>query len=133
MLFRALDIAMSGAQLSRTWMDAIADNVANSNTVRPAGEEPFRARLVAARALEARDGSGMGVAVDSILLSNAQPTLTYDPTNPLADEAGMVTRPVVDMGQQMTDLILASRSYEANLSVVDRVRETYMAALRIGR
>ena len=39
---------------------------------------------------------------------------------------------MVDLGQQMTDLILASRSYEANLSVVDRVRETYMAALRIG-
>jgi flagellar basal-body rod protein FlgC len=43
-----------------------------------------------------------------------------------------VTRPVVDLGQQMTDLVMASRSYEANLAVVDRVRDTYMAALRIG-
>ncbi len=133
MLFAALDIAMSGAQLSRTWMDAIADNVANVNTVRPAGEEPFRARLVVAKALEARDGTGMGVAVDSIVLSDAEAMVTYDPGNPMADANGLVTRPVVDMGKQMTDLILASRSYEANLSVVDRVRESYMAALRIGR
>jgi len=133
MLFRALDIAMSGAQLSRSWMDAIADNVANVNTVRPPGEEPFRARLVVARALEARDGTGMGVEVDSILLAGGEAPVSYDPGNPMADERGLVTRPVVDMGQQMTDLILASRSYEANLSVVDRVRETYMAALRIGR
>ncbi len=132
MLFNALDIAMSGALVSRTWMDAISDNVANASTVRPAGEEPFRARLVVARAVRDADGTARGVTVDSILESQDQAVITYDPANPLADEAGYVTRPVVDLGQQMTDLILASRSYEANLAVVDRVRETYLAALRIG-
>lgn len=133
MMFRTLDIAMSGAQVSRTWMDAIADNVANINTVRPAGEEPFRARLVVARAVRNGDGVGDGVAVDSIIAAGGDPARVFDPRNPLADEFGLVTRPVVDLGQQMTDLILASRSYEANLAVVDRVRDTYMAALRIGR
>lgn len=133
MLFDALDIAMSGTRLSRTWMNAIADNVANVNTVRPADEEPFRARLVVARALEARDGTGTGVAVDSIVLTDRDPVTSYEPGNPLADEQGLVTRAVVDLGQEMTDLILASRSYEANLSVVDRVRDTYQAALRIGQ
>ena len=133
MMFNSLDIAMSGALTSRVWMDAISDNVANANTVRPADEEPFRARLVVARAVRAADGTAHGVAVDSIVESQDDPILVYDPSSPLADEDGLVTRPVVDLGQQMTDLILASRSYEANLSVVDRVRETYMAALRIGR
>ncbi len=132
MLFNALDIAMSGAQVSRTWMDAISDNVANANTIRPAGEEPFRARLVVARAVRDADGTARGVTVDSIVQSQALPITTFEPGNPLADANGYVTRPVVDLGQQMTDLILASRSYEANLSVVDRVRDTYLAALRIG-
>lgn len=132
MMFNTLDIAITGARVSRTWMDAIANNVANVNTVRPAGEEPFRARLVVARALRTGDGIGKGVAVDSIVLATGDPARVFDPSNPLADERGMVTRPVVDLGQQMTDLIIASRSYEANLSVVDRVRDTYMAALRIG-
>lgn len=132
MMFNSLDIAMSGASLSRVWMDAISDNVANANTVRPAGEEPFRARLVVARAVRDTAGTAHGVTVDSIVESEDQPVVVYSPGHPLADENGLVTRPVVDLGQQMTDLILASRSYEANLSVVDRVRETYMAALRIG-
>lgn len=132
MMFNALDIAMSGAGVSRVWMDAISDNVANVNTVRPADEEPFRARLVVARSVRDAAGTAHGVAVDSIVESQNEPQVIYDPASPLADEYGLVTRPVVDLGQQMTDLILASRSYEANLSVVDRVRESYMAALRIG-
>lgn len=133
MMFSSLDIAMTGAGVSRVWMDAISDNVANANTVRPAGEEPFRARLVVARAVRGSDGTAHGVTVDSIVEDQRQAALTYEPGNPLADENGLVTRPVVDIGQQMTDLILASRGYEANLSVVDRVRDTYMAALRIGQ
>jgi flagellar basal-body rod protein FlgC len=47
-MFGALDRASSGAHVSNVWMDAIADNVANVNTVRPAGQEPFRARQVLA-------------------------------------------------------------------------------------
>lgn len=133
MLFNALDISMSGAMVSRMWMDAISDNVANVNTVRPADEEPFRARLVVARAVRDADGTPRGVTVDSILEAGGQPAQVYDPSSPLADENGLVTRPVVDLGQEMTDLVLASRSYEANLAVIDRVRDTYMAALRIGQ
>lgn len=133
MLFNSLDIAMSGAILSRTWMDAVSDNVANVNTVRPADEEPFRARLVVARSERAADGTPMGVQVDSIVESAENPGLVYDPRHPYANEDGLIVRPVVDLGQQMTDLVLASRSYEANLSVIDRVRDTYMAALRIGQ
>ena len=132
-MFSSLDIAMSGASVSRVWMDAISDNVANANTVRPPEEEPFRARLVVARAVRDNQGGAHGVTVDSIVEHGDQPTVVYSPNHPLADENGLLTRPVVDIGQQMTDLILASRSYEANLSVVDRVRETYLAALRIGQ
>ena len=132
MMFNSLDIAMSGASVSRMWMDAIADNVANLNTVRPSDEEPYRARFVVARSVRDSDGTARGVTVDSIVESEREHVVFYDPGNPLADEFGMVTRPVDDMAEQMTDLILASRSYEANLAVVDRMRDTYMAALRIG-
>ncbi len=133
MLFQALDSAMSGAFVSRSWMDAISDNVANVNTVRPGDQEPFRARLVIAEAVRDSHGVAKGVRVAGIREAEGEPTLVYDPRNPLADENGLVVQPVVDLGQQMTDLVLASRTYQANLSVVDRVRDTYMAALRIGQ
>lgn len=132
MMFNSLNIAMSGASLSRVWMDAIADNVANINTVRPTDEDPYRARFVVARSVRDNDGVAGGVVADSIVEAQGDAPLSYDPGHPFADANGLVKRPIVDMGQQMTDLVLAARSYEANLAVVDRMRDTYMAALRIG-
>ena len=132
-MFGALDTAVSGATTGRVWLDAIADNVANSNTVRPAGEEPFRARLVVARSLGQPGEIGAGVGVESVELSQAQSQLVYDPDNPLADADGNVTRPVVDMSEEMTNLVMAQRFYQVNLTVMTSAREAYMKALEIGR
>lgn len=126
--FHVLDIAASGADLGRTWLDAIAHNVANLNTVNPPGEEPFRAKLVIAREVP-----GDGVAVAGTDEASGTPPEVYDPTHPLADENGVVTRPVVDLAGQMADLIAAQRSYQANLSVIRSGREAYESALRLGR
>ena len=57
-MFGALDAAASGVSLGQTWMDTIGDNVANLNTVRPAGQEPYRAQLVVARSLPGTQGVG---------------------------------------------------------------------------
>lgn len=127
-MFGALDAAASGVTLSRVWMDATSDNVANANTVRPAGEEPFRARLVVA---QSREGLG-GVTAAGIRERAGEPDVLYDPDNPLADEQGYVTRPRVDLTDEMTNMMMASRLYQANLSVMQQARDTYSAALRIG-
>jgi flagellar basal-body rod protein FlgC len=132
-MFGALDTAVSGATTGRVWLDAIADNVANSNTVRPAGEEPFRARLVVARSLGQPGEIGTGVGVESVELSQAKPQVVYDPDNPLADAEGNVTRPAVDMGEEMTNLVMAQRFYQVNLSVLSAARDAYTKALEIGR
>lgn len=132
-MFQALDTAMSGATLSRFWMDAIADNVANVNTIKPNDEEPFRARLVVAEAVRGADGQRQGVRVREVLVDGSEPAKIWSPGHPYADENGMVTRPVVDLSVEMTNMIMANRSYQANLAVVDRVRDSYIAALRIGQ
>src|SRR2546423_15691276 len=117
-MFSTLDTAVTGAATGQTWLNAISDNVANSNTVRPAGEEPFRARLVVARSLGQPGEIGTGVGVESVELNQSQPQTVYDPDNPLADEKGNVTRPVVDMSEEMTNLVMAQRFYQVNLSVL---------------
>lgn len=132
-LFRAIDNAVSGATVARVFMDATADNVANVNTIYAADEEPFRARLVVAEAVRGTDGTRQGAKVTGIALSELEPLLVYDPGNPFADETGMVKRPAVDLSVEMTNMIIANRSYQANLAVVDRVRSSYEAALRIGQ
>ena len=57
----------------------------------------------------------------------------YDPGHPDADANGYVRYPDVDMGMQMGQLIMAQRGYEANLTVVDRAKDAYEAALQLGR
>lgn len=128
-MFGALDTAHTGMHLGRVWLDAVSDNVANLNTVRAAGEEPFRARLVVA---QARPGQA-GVQVAGIELKGGDPVVVYDPENPLADEGGYVTRPQVDLSEEMTHMLVSQRMYQANLSMMQQARDTYSAALNIGR
>lgn len=131
-LFDALDMAVSGARVSRVWIDAIADNVANINTDRPGDAEPFRARMVQVAAVERGSGRPGGARVVSIQDRPGQTALVYDPYNPIADERGLVAKAHVDLGVEMTNLLIANRSYQANLRVVEHARDTYRSALQIG-
>lgn len=126
--FPALEMSASGARLADNWLNAIANNIANSNTIRPAGQEPFRAQQIVAEP----DANG-GVRIADVVEKEDAPEVFYDPGNPLADSEGYVTRPVVDMTEEMTGLIVAQRLYQANLSVHQTVRDTYRSALNIGR
>jgi flagellar basal-body rod protein FlgC len=131
-MFDAMDTAVSGATAQRVWLDAIADNVANINTVHPAGEEPFRARLVYMTEQKDSDGSGAGVKVNSIVEHGEQAPMVFDPNHPFADENGNVSLSNVDLGVEMTNMLLAQRGYQANLRVVEQARDTYRSALQMG-
>ena len=128
-VFGALDAASTGVQLGRVWMDATANNVANVNTVRPAGQPPFRAQEVVASSLPGL----AGVTVSGIVAEGGAPDVVYDPENPLADANGNVTRPKVDLTTEMTNMMLSTRLYQANLSVMKQAEESYRSALDIGK
>jgi flagellar basal-body rod protein FlgC len=131
-VFEALSVNGTGMNVHQRWMDALSDNIANINTVRPTGEDAFQARYVVAEAIE--DGrTGAGVRVADVALGSAEGRLVYQPDHPLADGRGYVRLPDIDMGEQMTDLIMAQRGYQANLSSLDRVRASYQAAIQMGR
>jgi flagellar basal-body rod protein FlgC len=73
------------------------------------------------------------VAVTGIALGPASGTEVYDPSSPLADAKGLVREPDVDMGEQMSDMMMAQRGYEMNLAVISRAQSAYQAALSIGQ
>jgi flagellar basal-body rod protein FlgC len=131
-MFEALGISGSGMRVHRTWMDAISDNIANVNTVRSTSDEPFQARYVIAQSIE-NGGVGGGVQVAGVELSKDATKLVYDPSHPLADARGMVQMANVDLGEQMTTIIMAQRGYQANISAMDRVRQAYQAAIQMGK
>jgi flagellar basal-body rod protein FlgC len=131
-IFSAIGIAGTGVTVHRKWLDAVADNLSNINTVRSTSDEAFRARYVVAQAVDYGAGTG-GVQVGGIELGDPEGRLTYEPDHPLADANGYVRRPDIDMASQMTQLMMAQRGYQANLAIVDRARDAYLAALQIGR
>ena len=131
-MFESIGISGSGMRVHRTWMDAISDNIANVNTVRSTSEEPFRARYVVAQAIE-NGGVGGGVQVAGVELTKESTRLVYDPSHPLADARGMVQMADVDLGEQMTSIIMAQRGYQANISAMDRAKQAYQAAIQMGK
>ena len=128
-IFGAIGIASTGATLYRKWLDAVSDNIANMNNAAPTNGPAFRERFIVAR--EAADGKG--VQVGGVQFGDAQGRMVYEPNNPLADDRGYVRYPDIDMSEQMGSLIMAQRGYQANLTVVDRAKTAYEAALQLGR
>ncbi len=127
-MFEALGMSGSGMGVHKQWMDAISDNIANVNTVRRTSETAFQARYVVAT-----EAAGGGVQTSGIALGSADGRLAYDPSHPLADADGLVRRPDVDLGEQLTTAIMAQRGYQANITQLDRVRQAYSAAINLGR
>jgi flagellar basal-body rod protein FlgC len=131
-LFGDLKIAGSGLFVYRKWMDALSDNIANINTVRGFDEPAFQERFVQAQSTDVA-GTGGGVKVGSIAYGSAEGRLRFDPDNPLANEDGYVRGPDMDLADQMTNMILAQRGYQANLASIERARNAYEAALGLGK
>lgn len=130
-MFGAFDVAGSGLRTTRKWLDAVSDNLANINTARRTDEDAFRARMIVAQANEY--GGAGGVRVAGAVFGDPDGRLVHDPANPRADEEGMVRLPDIDLSDQMTQLMIAQRGYQANLSVVERAKDAYQAALRLGQ
>jgi flagellar basal-body rod protein FlgC len=127
--FNAIGVAGTGVTVYRKWLDAVSDNIANIDNVSPTSQSAFQARYVVAQ--EAADGNG--AQVGGIAYGSAEGRLSYEPDNPLADSEGYVRRPDIDLGSQMAQMIMAQRAYQANLAVVDRARDSYTAAINLGK
>jgi len=127
--FNAIGVAGSGVTVYRKWLDAVSDNIANLDNTSRTSEKAFQARYIQAR--EAADGNG--AQVGGVTFGSAEGLIVHDPDNPLADNAGNVRKPDIDLGSQMAQMMMAQRAYQANLSVVDRAKESYTAAINLGK
>ncbi|MEZ5218314.1 MAG: flagellar basal body rod C-terminal domain-containing protein [Ilumatobacteraceae bacterium] len=131
--FAGIDVSRTGLGFDKYWLDTIAHNVANLNTVTAPGQEPFRARMVHAMPIDPDTSFGGGVYVSAVTNDPTDVPLYYDPDNVLADENGNVQGAVVDLSGQLGDMILASRSYQSNMSIFKDAREALEAATGLGR
>ncbi len=130
--FEALRIAGSGMTLHRKYLDAVSDNIANINTAAAPDQEAFKERFIVAQAVDYGSGTG-GVRVAGAAFGSGEGKLVYSPDNPLADEGGYVRMPDIDLGTQMTNLLIAQRGYQASISAISRATDAYTAALSLGK
>ena len=126
-----MGIAGTGLTVYRKWLDAVSDNIANMNNAsaheRGRLPGPLRRRPGRLRRQDARRTRSAACC----RASRGPARLRADP--PLADENGNVRYPDIDLGDQMSQLIMAQRGYQANLAVVDRARDAYQSALQLGK
>lgn len=134
-IFPVFQTAGSGLRTHRIWMDAVADNLANLNTIRPYDQAAFQARYVVAEAVRSDDsdpvGVGGGARPAAVLFGDPAGRVRYQPEHPYASPDGLVRYPAIDLSDQMTQLVMAQRAYQLNLAVVDRARDSYLQALQI--
>lgn len=131
--FAGIDVSRTGLGFNKYWLDTIAHNIANLNTTTTPGQDPFRARMVIAVPISPDSSFGGGVQVGAVVDQAGDPALTYSPENPLADEDGNVQQPVIDLAGQMGDMVLASRTYQANMSAYKEAREALETTTTLGR
>ncbi|MDO5711820.1 MAG: flagellar basal body rod C-terminal domain-containing protein [Micrococcales bacterium] len=130
-MFDAMNIADSGLTTQRKWLDAAADNIANINNVSRMDQAAFQERFVVARA--AQYGEPKGAYVAGNMWGDPNGRVVLMPGHPMADSQGRVRVPDINLADQMASLMLAQRAYQANISVAERAKTTYEAAIGIGK
>lgn len=141
-IFGAMDISASGMTAQQVRSDIISQNIANVNTTRDAKGKAYRRKNVVfeeksfptfEESLSFATGyTGKGVKVTKIWEDETEGRLVYDPSHPDADEDGYVMYPNVNTVTEMTDLIDATRAYEANVTVLNSTKGMALKALEIG-
>ncbi len=149
-MFTAINISASGLTAQRLRMDVIANNIANADSTRTTEGGPYQRKRVVLQPVDnrlrfrshilpeaLRPRVGGGVRVVKIEKDEAPPRLVYDPTHPDAIKygkyKGYVLYPNVNIVQEMVDLISATRSYDANVTMINSSRQMFEKTLQIGR
>lgn len=114
-------------------LNVSASNMANADSVTGPDGEPYRARQVVFNVNAAAGQAIGGVAVADVIESDAPARLVFEPGNPLADEKGYVRMPNVDVVSEMVNTISASRSYQANVEVMNSAKALMMKTLTLGQ
>ncbi|HEY6482497.1 MAG TPA: flagellar basal body rod protein FlgC [Steroidobacteraceae bacterium] len=142
MSFKIFDIVGSGLSAQSVRLNTVASNLANADSVSGDPNTVYKARHPVFQAVQAAmnqsagaldRASGATVRVSGIVQSTAPPTERYDPGNPLADEHGNVYAPNVNVIEEMTDMISASRAYQDNVEVMNTSKDLMLATLKLGQ
>jgi len=142
-IFQSLKTSASALQAQQIRLNTISSNLANIETTRTPEGGPYKRKAVVFKTTtdasfekqldHSLKGAVQGVEVSEIVTDNSPPKTLYDPSHPDADANGYVAVPDIDLLEEMADLMSATRSYEANVTVIKSAKRMALKALEIGK
>jgi flagellar basal-body rod protein FlgC len=130
------DVSASALEAQRTRMNTVASNMANAQSTRTEAGGPYVKKEVSFSSMQINPGESdglVGVKVNGIVADPKPPQVIYDPGHPDADENGNVSMPNINVLEEMVNMMMALRAYEANVKAFNTSKGMYQKALEIGR
>lgn len=136
--FDVFNVSASALEAQRKRMNVIASNMANAHSTRTEEGGPYRRKDVvfSSYLLEPRNLSGVeleGVKVVDVAADNSPFKTVYDPSHPDADKNGNVAMPNVNIIEEMVNMMMALRAYEASVSAFNISKTMFMKTLELGK
>lgn len=129
-------VSASALDAQRVRMNTVASNMANAQSTKTAEGGPYVKKNVVFATLPIKqDGTeGLeGVRVTQIVEDNKPPLTVYDPGHPDADENGYVQMPDINVIEEMVNMMMALRAYEANVKAFNISKGMFQKSLELGR
>jgi flagellar basal-body rod protein FlgC len=136
---RSLDISASGLYVERKRMDVISSNLANMETTRTENGTPYRRKMIVLGTEPVEDFDSVfnlkldEAKMEGVVEDQSPFVKVHDPGHPDADQDGYVLKPNVDLVVEMTNMLMARRVFEANVTAMKTTRQMTLKALEIGR
>ena len=130
------DVSASALEAQRMRMNTVASNMANAQSTRTEAGGPYVKKEVAFSSVQINPGESdglVGVKVNGVVEDQKPPLVVYDPGHPDADENGNVSMPNINVIEEMVNMMMALRAYEANVKAFNMSKGMYQKALEIGR
>lgn len=145
-LSNVFDISASGMSAQSIRLNTVASNIANAESVSSSSDETYRARQpvfalmmnqemdkYGMPSMDSSEAAGYGVQVTDIVESEAPLRQQYEPNHPMADEEGYVYYSNVNVVEEMTNMISASRSFQVNADIMNSAKEMMQRVLTLGQ
>ncbi len=143
--FSGFRVSSSGMAAQRMRLNTISSNIANINTTKTPEGGAYRRKDVVFQSMP--DAKSFGeiltdsnprsdvqrVQVTDVISDTRAPLRKHEPGHPDADEEGFVSYPNINLMEEMTNMIQATRAYEANVSAMQAAKDIALSSLEIGR
>lgn len=131
-LFSIFDISSSALTAQSQRMNVAASNLANAESVAATDGETYRAKQVIFQSAARGGEPTAGVHVTEVVESQEPLRLEYNPSHPMADDRGYIRKPNVEPVHEMVNMMSASRSYHANVEVMNTSKQLLLKTLTLG-